>query len=474
MLKRNWRFVYTMLVMIGDFIMINAAFRLALYLRFPEMEEPLSKYFEPWLFINLIFFPLAAILGLYRSVYSSPILHQKQHLKIMTYYLGLLTMSYLFLIKGHQFSRGVVIIFLMSQYIILEIMHSLMHKINLRLFNKGFGNQRILVVGTDLSALRFTEILTDAYGDYYDLRGFIANGTPHHHPEIAPHIIGKYHDVDTIIPEQGIDKVFIVSDSMLEKKYEPIRKACEHFGVAVKMVSPDVKKLMNQIKVKDVTGVPLSTDSRRLRVPVWQSRLKRVFDLIILAFASILLIPIGAIIAAMIRFTSKGPVFFKQRRSLYKGGPEFWFYKFRTMYDNADDMKDKIWANNETNGALFKMKDDPRVTPVGKFLRKYSLDEIPQFINVLKGDMSIVGPRPLPINDFNKIKNGKVNYDWYAKRGNTKPGITGLWQISGRSNLSFEEMCLLDLYYIENQSIFFDMEILFETIPVAFLGKGAY
>jgi lipopolysaccharide/colanic/teichoic acid biosynthesis glycosyltransferase len=120
------------------------------------------------------------------------------------------------------------------------------------------------------------------------------------------------------------------------------------------------------------------------------------------------------------------------------------------------------------------MKNDPRVTPVGRWLRKYSLDEIPQFINVLKGDMSIVGPRPLPIFDFDKVKNGKVSYDWYKKRGAIKPGITGLWQISGRSTLSFEEMCFLDLYYIENQSIFFDIEIMFETVPAIFASNGAY
>ena len=167
-------------------------------------------------------------------------------------------------------------------------------------------------------------------------------------------------------------------------------------------------------------------------------------------------------------------MFFKQKRASYKGGPTFDFYKFRTMYVNAEQIKEKLLQQNESNGALFKIKKDPRVTPIGRFLRKYSLDEIPQFINVLKGEMSIVGPRPLPVKDFDLIKNGKINYDWYTKRGLAKPGITGLWQISGRSDLSFEEMCLLDLYYIENQSIFFDLEIMFETIPVILTGRGAY
>ena len=190
--------------------------------------------------------------------------------------------------------------------------------------------------------------------------------------------------------------------------------------------------------------------------------------------AGVVLLPVGLVIAALIKLTSPGPVFFKQERALYKGGPTFWFYKFRTMYVDAEERKKELLDKNETNGALFKMKNDPRVTPVGRFLRKYSLDEIPQFINVLKGEMSIVGPRPLPVRDFDMLKNGKMNYDWYTKRGAAKPGITGLWQISGRSNLSFEEMCMLDLYYIENQSVFFDLEIMFDTIPVMFLGKGAY
>ncbi len=473
MLKRNWRFVYTLLVILTDLFLINLSFRIALYLRFPELDD-LSRYWQPWLFINLAYFPLAMGLGVYRGIFNCTLENQKQHFKKLTYYLGLLTMSYLFLIKGHEFSRGVVIIFLTTQYVVLEMSHGLLDRLNRYLFRRGFGSKRVLVVGTDYSALRFSEILQDTFGKYYHIQGFVANGKPHHHPEISPQIVGYYQDVERLIQEKGIDQVFIVSDSMLQKKYEPIRQACEKHGVTVKMVSPDIRKLMKQIKVKDITGVPLTTETRRVKVNTWRARLKRLFDLVVVAVMSVVLLPLGFIIAILIKATSKGPVFFKQKRALYKGGPEFWFYKFRTMRQDADEMKAIIWSQNETNGALFKMKNDPRVTKVGKWLRKYSLDELPQFINVLKGEMSIVGPRPLPVEDFGKLRNGKVNYDWYAKRGNTRPGITGLWQISGRSDLSFEEMCLLDLYYIENQSIFFDVEIMFETIPVAFLGKGAY
>jgi lipopolysaccharide/colanic/teichoic acid biosynthesis glycosyltransferase len=181
-------------------------------------------------------------------------------------------------------------------------------------------------------------------------------------------------------------------------------------------------------------------------------------------------------IAVIIKLTSRGPILFKQKRSLYQGGPEFEFYKFRSMYRGADSLKEKLYDENITNGALFKLKNDPRITPFGRIIRRWSLDELPQFINVLKGEMSIVGPRPLPIGDFSKIQeewNG-MNLDWYKQRGNAKAGITGIWQISGRSNIPFEEMLYLDLYYIEHSSIFFDMEILFETIPTVLFGRGAY
>ncbi|MEX2117164.1 MAG: sugar transferase, partial [Bacteroidota bacterium] len=155
-------------------------------------------------------------------------------------------------------------------------------------------------------------------------------------------------------------------------------------------------------------------------------------------------------------------------------GKGFYFYKFRSMVKNADEMKQSLFELNESDGALFKMKNDPRATRVGKFIRKYSIDELPQLFNVLKGDMSLVGPRPLPVKDYEKVEVEEEFWEAIRDREKVKPGMTGLWQISGRSNVGFKEMVLLDLYYVENQSLLFDLEILFATIPVVLFGKGAY
>ena len=144
------------------------------------------------------------------------------------------------------------------------------------------------------------------------------------------------------------------------------------------------------------------------------------------------------------------------------------------MIKNADELKDSLYNNNETDGALFKMKNDPRRTKVGRIIRRFSIDELPQLLNVLKGDMSLVGPRPLPIKDFDKVKEEPEFWEAIKDREKLKPGITGLWQISGRSHVGFREMVLLDLYYTENQSMLFDLEIMFATIPVVLFGKGAY
>jgi lipopolysaccharide/colanic/teichoic acid biosynthesis glycosyltransferase len=178
-------------------------------------------------------------------------------------------------------------------------------------------------------------------------------------------------------------------------------------------------------------------------------------------------LPLWLLIAAAIRLDSRGPVFYRDRR-VGLGEREFEMFKFRTMRAGAADEQLQLEAANEASGALFKIRADPRVTRVGALLRRLSLDEVPQVLNVLRGKMSLVGPRPLPLRDYRRLE------AWHRKRYLVLPGITGLWQISGRSELTFDDLVRLDFYYLENWSIWLDVTILLKTIPAVFAQKGAY
>jgi lipopolysaccharide/colanic/teichoic acid biosynthesis glycosyltransferase len=193
---------------------------------------------------------------------------------------------------------------------------------------------------------------------------------------------------------------------------------------------------------------------------------KRIMDLLICGLALPLLLPLLGILAALVYFDDPGPVFFKQYRT-GKGGKRFQMYKLRTMATNAEELKVKYAHLNELTWPDFKITDDPRVTRIGRILRKTSLDEIPQIINILKGDMSIVGPRPTSF----AANTYKL---WQTERLEVLPGLTGLWQVSGRSDLDFDDRLKLDIQYIENQSLWLDIQILFRTVTVIFTQKGAY
>jgi len=475
LIHRNWDGALALALIISDVIIYNAALPVAYYLRWSNFANFDEKYYNLFIIINVFFIITAALTGLYRGLRNTPLNTQRYNLRRFTYYMALFLMSYLFLIKGMAFSRGVILIFLFVQYMALDTFHHIFAKFRSYLVKRGVGSKNTLIVGADDSALEFYQSLRRFFSYDYQIMGFLKNGYPKSPPpEIQKRIIGAYEDIQNVLDSKQIDRVFIVSDSMLQKKYEPIRRACEDRHIKLKMVSPQTLSLFKSAKIKDITGVPLTTEIHRRRINSIKLFIKRSFDIALSGMVLLALSPFLLLIALIIKLTSPGPVIFKQKRSAFKGGKEFYFLKFRTMYVDAEERKKELSHLNETNGALFKMKKDPRVTPFGRFLRKYSLDELPQFINVLKGDMSIVGPRPLPVSDFDNLQNGEVSYDWYIKRGEIKSGITGLWQISGRSHLSFEEMVMLDLYYIENQSFFFDMEIMFETIPTVLTSKGAY
>ena len=194
---------------------------------------------------------------------------------------------------------------------------------------------------------------------------------------------------------------------------------------------------------------------------------KRIIDIIGAGLGLILLSPIIAIVACAVKVTSKGPIFFSQKR-VGKNGELFEMYKFRSMVVNAEELKENLEDKNEMSGPMFKIKDDPRITKVGKFIRKTSIDELPQLWNVLKGDMSLVGPRPSLPKEVEQFDN------WMFKRLTVRPGLTCYWQVSGRNNIDFEDWMKLDIKYVEERNIWIDIKLIFKTVFVLFGDKNAH
>jgi exopolysaccharide biosynthesis polyprenyl glycosylphosphotransferase len=223
---------------------------------------------------------------------------------------------------------------------------------------------------------------------------------------------------------------------------------------------------LNRVDSDALGGVPLLA----VRQPViqgWRLRLKRAIDVGFSLVSLTLTAPVLALTALAIRLEGPGPIFFRQTR-VGRHGRDFTFFKFRSMVPGAEEVLPDLQAHNEAEGPIFKMRADPRVTRVGRWIRRLSIDELPQLLNVLRGDMSLVGPRP-------PLPSEVASYQpWHRRRLDVAPGMTGLWQVSGRSKLTFDEMVMLDLYYAENWSLMLDLRILLRTVPTVLLGTGAY
>jgi len=268
------------------------------------------------------------------------------------------------------------------------------------------------------------------------------------------------HDADMVI---SADRNLSVSEIMR------LLEAADRLDVTVKVLSRELDVLVEQARlpVDVVRGVPLvhfAAPSQGARL-AWA---RRAGELALAASAFVLALPVMGLIALAIRLTSPGSAFFVQERIGVNRKP-FRMFKFRTMYTSAEEALAQIEEFNESGGGLFKIRRDPRVTPVGRFLRRFSLDELPQLLNVMRGDMTLVGPRPLPRRDFEHYYE-----EWHYSRHSGKPGLTCLWQVSGRSDIDFHNMCILDVYYLRNQNWVLDLEILLKTFWVVLFAKGAY
>ena len=270
-----------------------------------------------------------------------------------------------------------------------------------------------------------------------------------------------------MLHEHSVNGVIVMARHSNFEQVESVIGACELEGVEAWVVADFFRTQISRTSLDDFYGRPILVFSTAPEVS-WQSVLKRVIDYIgALVGLIVVSVPFG-LVALAIKLTSPGPVFFRQRRSGLNGQP-FTIYKFRTMVTNAEQFQHELAAMNEMTGPVFKVTKDPRITRVGKYLRKSSFDEVPQLFNVLRGEMSLVGPRPLPVNEV------KLFHDVaHRRRLSVKPGLTCLWQVSGRNNVrDFGDWVRLDLEYIDNWSLWLDMKILWRTIPVVLTGAGA-
>ncbi|MBE0542350.1 MAG: sugar transferase [Verrucomicrobia bacterium] len=270
-----------------------------------------------------------------------------------------------------------------------------------------------------------------------------------------------------LLHERSINGVILSARHAYFEQAEIIIKACELEGVEAWVVADFFSTQISRASLDVFYGRPVMV-FRSAPEYSWQSVLKLGLDFFGALIMVLILSPLFAIVALVIKLTSPGPILFRQHRSGLNGAP-FTIYKFRTMVTNAEQLKHELEAMNEMRGPVFKVTKDPRITPIGKFLRRHSIDELPQLFNVLRGEMSLVGPRPLPVDEVKRF-----NDLAHRRRLSVKPGLTCLWQVSGRSQIvEFKDWVRLDLEYIDNWSLWLDLKILCRTIPVVFTGTGA-
>ncbi|RPJ46853.1 MAG: sugar transferase [Candidatus Latescibacterota bacterium] len=338
---------------------------------------------------------------------------------------------------------------------------------------------RVLVVGAGEMGTQFVKLARLTMDHVYEVVGFVDDDPAKKGSRVEDiPVLGSTAEIERLTEENEVERIFLAVRGLREEQVIDLYSRCMRAKVPVKMVSDQFQLISSAATLERVDGVPtLGVRENSMRGIAYGA--KRASDVLISSVLLILLLPLFGMIAFLVKAFSPGPIFFRQTRAGRNGAP-FEFFKFRTMRTGTDDRIHREYATNfisgkdpesgtdESEKPVYKMKRDPRVTKVGLVLRKTSLDELPQLYNVLRGEMSLVGPRPPIVYELQHYK------EWHMRRLEAKPGLTGLWQVSGRSEVPFNEMVLLDLYYIDHWSLKLDLEILLRTVPVILFGKGAY
>jgi exopolysaccharide biosynthesis polyprenyl glycosylphosphotransferase len=470
----NKQFAHRRLMVLMDLVTVVFSMLLAgvvhsaLRDHFSVFKDPPSL--DQFMLIAVLTMPLmlslVAVLGLHRQ-FEQPFKQWVVVWKLLQLHAAsLVGISLIVFLTQVPLNRSVVGLFLTFTFTMMWLSRILLDGWWRRSHATGRRRSHLLIVGNDPKLI--TIVVRAALTDHLvpEIVGVIDIGEECGGIGIGGvRVLGNLHDLSRVLHDQTIDEVVLATRSLSSQQFETILAACDDLGTPMRqLVLPDFHD-GRRLGLDRQFGLPFVTLVRTVR-STEALALKRVIDLAIAAVALLALSPVLLLIALLIVFTMGRPVLHSQERIGYHGR-RFHMHKFRSMVRNAERQRDNLVHRNEMSGPVFKIADDPRITPLGRVLRRYSFDELPQLFDVLNGSMSLVGPRPLPVAEQQQIS-GPMR-----RRLSMKPGITGLWQVSGRSNLSFDEWMQMDLEYLDNWSNLFDLKLLALTIPAVLVGRGA-
>ena len=475
-MKRDVRQWMPWMTLVIDALLINLAFRIAYWLRYdlqlfrsvdPANNVPYSVYLPLVALLTLLLLVTSRREGAYDLKRGRTLFDDFYGIVNATTTAIMLMVVLVFFYRRLFYSRIIFIYAGIMIVILLWLARSVRAVILARLRQAGQGVDRVLIVGAGETGRAVMRNMVAQPELGYQVMGFLDDDPIKGSTDMGPFKAwGPLENLPEILTSQAIDQVIITLPWQYHRKTVRLVLESERAGVRARVV-PDLFQLsLGGVDAESINGIPLIS-IKQTSLTGFNLAAKRTFDLMLSILCVVLAAPLLLLIVLAIRLDSPGPVLFRQPRAGRHGKP-FTVYKFRSMRVGAEEELEKLRDLNEAAGPMFKIRDDPRRTRMGRFLREISLDELPQIINVLRGEMSWVGPRPALLNEVAQYQ------DWHRKRLDVLPGLTGLWQVSGRSDLSFDEMVMLDIYYAENWSMALDLRILLRTVPQVIFGDGAY
>ncbi len=472
--KRRWLLIAGLVI--SDAILINIAFAIAYWVRYdlqwlravdPAYVVPISVYIPFALILTGVLILAYRRQGLYRLRQGASWFDEFYAI-INATTTGIVIMVVLVFILRPTFYSRLIFFYAGAVIVVLLSLSRLMKNVWVRYMRQqGIGIARAIIVGAGEVGRTVMRTMVAHPNLGYEIVGFVDDDPSKGTTDIGRFKgLGSLDNLALLVQDEAIDEVIITLPWQYHRKIMAVMAQCERENVRARIVPDLFQMTLSRMSITEMAGIPL-VGIKQVRISPITRVLKRVVDVGLSLFVLIVFMPLMGLIAVAIKLDSPGPVLFRQKR-VGKGGKPFILYKYRSMTPGAEGQKVHLHDLNEAEGPFFKIKEDPRVTRLGRWLRRLSLDELPQFYNVLRGDMSLIGPRP-------PVPEEVAQYQaWHMRRLETAPGITGLWQVSGRSDLPFDEMALLDIYYVEQWSPALDLKIFLRTIPTVLFGDGAY